>query len=1406
MEIKKFAPAFKILTYFGTQKERRLKRTGWSKTNAFHICITSYKLVIQDQAAFRRKKWKYLVLDEAHHIKNFRSQRWQTLLNFNSKRRLLLTGTPLQNNLMELWSLLHFLMPHIFESHKEFKDWFSNPVTGMIEGTETVNQDIIERLHKILRPFLLRRLKKDVEKSLKDKIEHVIPCPLSKRQRLLYEDFMASGQTRDTLGSGSFLGIMNVLMQLRKVCNHPDLFEERPIRSPHEMQPLVMQTAGFVLTALDNGPLASEVHLDLLNLNLASYCELDSYDAVRTFTLRTRPQLITEVSSRRLGADGSESSVPALPSLLPTVSPLRAVLLAQQERRLAWRKGVRTHMAFINEKRCTRVPMYSHGMRRSVHVQLTTARLHAYGAAEVAPLEVPTAMHGLSLSFERRYEGMQADLEAFATQIVKARAPPLRLSTRHDPSEAAAARARLGLVARLPQERATLMQPVLVRQSLFFPDKRLIQWDCGKLQVLDNLLRQLQRDEHRCLIFTQMTKMLNVLESWINIAGYTYLRLDGATKTEDRQKLMDRFNGSTKYFIFILATRAGGLGINLTGADTVIFYDSDWNPTIDLQAQDRAHRIGQTKQVTIYRLVSESTVEENILRKSNQKRLLDSVVIQSGGFTTDFFKEGTKGVLDLFEQPEGAEPAADSAAAPAPRPAAAEVEAAAGKAAGKKGKAEGKAAGKRGKKEAAAEASSGKEAAAGGKGGKGVEASSGATKRAQDVSAEEMEQAMLVGQDAEDVEMMQSEQAQQARDNAEFDESVPFLEDGDEGAGGKAGAGTDGGETTDGGATTDGGRRAKKASAGAPSTSAAAAAGSSQPLAVGASGAQPAAAGAAQVDQELLADFGEVAEGGNPTSVVQRLEAALTPVQRYMLRFVEEVFAAYTAQQEAALGFEQEEWQLGAMRKQQEEVEAAADEEDEVLFYEVREAPPSQGFGEGKAGGRKGRKGGGGAKGSQAEGSGEQGGRSAQEAALANASVYLQQQAAASGLELTAELQDLEMQLWGPPAPPDADEDELYVSAPGFSSDDDGVGGRGGQLVSLQFSGLVTEGAQGVQRVRASISERKRLSREGRSDDEGGLVGDRRSRRDAMRARQMARQSEADVRAGGGSGARMSTRKRHAPFRMDDEDDGWDEPLDDELDMPGGGGGQDGRGGSGGGGGGSGGAPGDRDRRSHKKRRPEGGLGGRRDEFGGSSAPRSGYMPSSRDAAAVLAQRGAGKAGIGGLAGRGRKAEEITRPMDTMWAPEEDAALLKAIHAFGNANWELVADVLSSLIPTRHRSAKACYERCSHVLLPRDEAPREPGTLHTEVALHSTSGRDPPGSLSSLPQHALCPPPPPAQLDAGLADRGSIGEGMRRAEAARGASMPQTAQQAAISTLTLALTLTLTLASPLTLTLTLTLT
>lgn len=220
------------MTYFGSQKERKMKRTGWSKDNTFHVCITSYKLVIQDHFAFRRKKWYYMVLDEAQNIKNFRSQRWQTLLRFNTKRRLLLTGTPLQNDVMELWSLMHFLMPHIFSSQQDFKEWFSNPFSQSMNQTQSLNMLVVQRLQSILRPFLLRRMKKDVEKQLPEKIEHIVKCDLSRRQRLLYDEYINNNRTQRTLQEADFFSIMNVLMQLRKVCNHPDLFEARQIESP----------------------------------------------------------------------------------------------------------------------------------------------------------------------------------------------------------------------------------------------------------------------------------------------------------------------------------------------------------------------------------------------------------------------------------------------------------------------------------------------------------------------------------------------------------------------------------------------------------------------------------------------------------------------------------------------------------------------------------------------------------------------------------------------------------------------------------------------------------------------------------------------------------------------------------------------------------------------------------------------------------------------------------------------------------------------------------------------------------------------------------------------------------------------------------------------------------------------
>ena len=193
-----------------------------------------------------------MILDEAHNIKNFRSNRWKALLNFNTENRLLLTGTPLQNNLMELWSLLYFLMPSSkvdqmmpdgFANFEDFQQWFGKPVDKILEKTGTgeiiddnvtgrldeETKNTVARLHQVLRPYLLRRLKKDVEKQMPGKYEHIVYCRLSKRQRYLYDDFMSRAKTKETLVSGNFLSIINCLMQLRKVCNHPDLFEVRPI-------------------------------------------------------------------------------------------------------------------------------------------------------------------------------------------------------------------------------------------------------------------------------------------------------------------------------------------------------------------------------------------------------------------------------------------------------------------------------------------------------------------------------------------------------------------------------------------------------------------------------------------------------------------------------------------------------------------------------------------------------------------------------------------------------------------------------------------------------------------------------------------------------------------------------------------------------------------------------------------------------------------------------------------------------------------------------------------------------------------------------------------------------------------------------------------------------------------------
>ena len=653
-EFKKFCPAFKVLTYYGGAKTRKQLRSGWSRLNSFHVCITSYQLVVQDSSAFRRKRWYYMILDEAHNIKNFKSQRWQTLLNYNTQRRLLLTGTPLQNNLMELWSLMHFLMPHIFRSRSEFSYWFSNPLNNMVSGNRGVNNDLISRLHGIMRPFLLRRLKKDVAKQLPGKYEHVLMCKLSKRQMFLYEEFMARSSVKSALSGGNFMGMMNCLMQLRKVCNHPDLFEVRAIESPFKAPEVIYRTASIVTKALERSPLA--ILSPYMHLNLWSIGD-DSYVRNRIKQLQpdytsfvTVDDMNLSVSSYRSSSDNAYAT--------QFGQQLRDLMLQQQSHRLEYNYNVSNFRCSAN-----RIPF-----DMSIVDALTL---------NILPLHLDVTRRSSPEAFKRvtpAWRELVKDVQSVANDlldIIKTYTFILPKATSAGPQLVAAnpsadvsgkSKARKILCQEmmpLYQKAMVPFYPSKIRQSIFFPDRKLVQFDSGKLQQLAILLCKLKAGNHKCLIFTQMSKMLDILEVFLNIHSYTYVRLDGSTGVDKRQKLMDRFNNDSKLFCFILSTRSGGLGINLTGADTVIFYDSDWNPAMDAQAQDRAHRIGQTRDVHIYRLVTESTVEENILVKARQKRHLDFLVMTEGNFDQDSLFN-TSGLKDLLTN--GKEKGADTAA------------------------------------------------------------------------------------------------------------------------------------------------------------------------------------------------------------------------------------------------------------------------------------------------------------------------------------------------------------------------------------------------------------------------------------------------------------------------------------------------------------------------------------------------------------------------------------------------------------------------------------------------------------------------------------------------------------------------------------------------------------------------
>jgi len=386
-EFSRWCPGMVTVKLHGDQEERR-RIIEQDMSQPFDVVITTYEVLIIEKSALRKINWRYMAIDEAHRIKNENSVLSQAVRLLHSDFRLLITGTPLQNDLHELWALLNFLLPQVFSDSEIFDTLFAD---------RSHSQEIVHKLHAILRPFILRRLKADVEKGLPPKKETKLYVPMTPLQRQLYASILSKDiEALNALGRAERSRLINMLMQLRKACNHPYLFN-----------------------GIEPGP---------------PYIEGD-------------------------------------------------------------------------------------------HV-----------------------------------------------------------------------------------------------------------WEsCGKMQLLHKLLIRLKAEGHRVLVFTQMTRMLDILEDYCRFIGLEYCRLDGQTNAVIRDEQIDAFNapGSSK-FVFLLSTRAGGLGVNLQTADTVIIYDSDWNPQMDLQAQDRAHRVGQTKQVRVFRFMTGNSVEEKIVERADKKLYLDAVVIQQG--------------------------------------------------------------------------------------------------------------------------------------------------------------------------------------------------------------------------------------------------------------------------------------------------------------------------------------------------------------------------------------------------------------------------------------------------------------------------------------------------------------------------------------------------------------------------------------------------------------------------------------------------------------------------------------------------------------------------------------------------------------------------------------------------------
>eukprot|EP00835_Amoeboradix_gromovi_P006212 NODE_691_length_5161_cov_0.244567.p1 type:complete len:969 gc:universal NODE_691_length_5161_cov_0.244567:3223-317(-) len=550
-EFSKFIPDFKTVPYWGTSKERASMRSLfrakgiWTEDSQAHVVITSYQLAVQDQQYLSRLKWQFLILDEAHSIKSSSSVRWNTLLKFNCRNRLLLTGTPIQNSLHELWALLHFIMPTLFDNHQEFAEWFSK---GIESDTKSMNEHQLKRLQAILKPFMLRRVKADVENELPEKIEIEVPCPLTHHQKKMYKLLKKKVNLKDLLEKANLSTnktddtLMNLMMHFRKITNHPELFERSDAISPLHFGDLLHNNCDSTNESfLYSGKWFIASYPKLLGLMLIERKENEKLFSKYTNIL-TPEYLINDYCWWSSGFNTSRFHIAKL--LLNTELPT------------------------LQEKPNPLITYH------------TPIDLFYIPKVTCEPLEITFKSVNIDYS-------LKADrTERLHRHIVLEYGYPMSFYDQHTSSVYKKSR-----LSKLDTELATLLLNNNKPCGLGIGDsKRHLSfmtvpgiWDLirasGKLLVLDSLLPKLKDNDHKVLIYFQMTKMMDIMEEYLSFRGYQYVRLDGSTSIEERNEKVQNFQNTQEIFIFLLSTRAGGVGINLTAADTVVFYDQDWNPT-----------------------------------------------------------------------------------------------------------------------------------------------------------------------------------------------------------------------------------------------------------------------------------------------------------------------------------------------------------------------------------------------------------------------------------------------------------------------------------------------------------------------------------------------------------------------------------------------------------------------------------------------------------------------------------------------------------------------------------------------------------------------------------------------------------------------------------------------------------